>query len=531
MIAPSSNGQTIDNPQDREGPVQALLRLTETVGLLRTADGCSHARVSVGGRPETYALKSAAFRDWLIDAYAHTRGETCSDWSIRRVLARLEATARFESGTPSVFVRVGHDGNADADDDANGSGNGSACFLDLADPGGRAVKIGPDGWSVVDNPPINFRRPEGHLPLPTPSRDGSIELLQPYVNVMDRDFTLLVVWMAAALRPAGPYPVLALYGEHGSTKSTLAKVVRLLIDPQRAPLVAQPRNTRDLMASAVNGWLVTYDNITAIPDWLSDGLCMLSTGGAFAGHAPFTDGERRVIHAQRPVILSGIDEFVGRRDLGDRSIFLSLPPIEPGDRRLEREFWASFHRDYPRILGALLDVVVGGLRVLPSVRPTELPRMADFAIFAEAIGQSQGLPAGTVLSNYNENREQAAMAHLEDSPVAHVLLQNGPDLNNWYGNPTKLLDLLTTLADRGVAASPRWPKTPQWLSIELRRIAPQLRLHGILVNISRGNKGRIVQLSLAPRLLDQNDNAWPSADQEFGPEPRTLEEVPQSAQS
>jgi len=512
MSAPSPADETVGNPLKDEGPVKALLRLTETAGFLRTADGRFHARVSVGGRPETYPLRSAAFRDWLIDGYSR-RGETPSDWSIRRVLARLEANARFEGGTPSVFVRVGHDGNADAN--ANGSGNGLACYLDLADPGGRAVKIGPDGWSVVDNPPINFRRPEGHLPLPTPSREGAIELLQPYVNVMDRDFTLLVVWMAAALRPVGPYPVLALYGEQGSGKSTLARVVRLLIDPQHAPLVAQPRNTRDLMASAVNSWLVVYDNITAIPDWLSDGLCLLSTGGAFAGHAPFTDGERRVIHAQRPVILSGTEEFVGRGDLGDRSVFLSLPPIEPGDRRLEAEFWASFHHDYPRILGGLLDAVAGGIRELPSVRPTELPRMADFAAFAEAVGRSLGVTADTVLANYNDNRREAAMAHLEESPLATILLQNALDLDQWYGSPSKLLDLLTTLASRAVVASPRWPKTPAWLAIELRRIAPLLRVHGIFVNLYRCNKGRFVQLSLAPRLAHKNDTRDPSADGAF----------------
>jgi len=89
---------------------------------------------------------------------------------MRRVLARLEAAARFEGGTPSIFVRVGH----------HGTGNGSACYLDRADPGGQAVKIGPEGWSVVNHPSVHFRRPEGQLPLPIPSREGSIELLRPY---------------------------------------------------------------------------------------------------------------------------------------------------------------------------------------------------------------------------------------------------------------------------------------------------------------------------------------------------------------
>ena len=58
--------------------------------------------------------------------------------------------------------------------------------------------------------------------------------------------------MAAALLPEGPYPILAIHGEQGSAKSTLAKVVRSLIDPQAAPVLAEPRSTRDLMVTALN---------------------------------------------------------------------------------------------------------------------------------------------------------------------------------------------------------------------------------------------------------------------------------------
>jgi len=247
MIAPSSNAQTIDNPQEYEGPVQALLRLTETAGLLRSTDGSFHARVTVGNRPEIYALRSAQFRSWLIDGYLRACREVPSDWAMRRVLGALEATARFEGGTPSIFTRAGHDGN--------GNGDASACYLDLGDPSGQAIKIGREGWSVVENPAVHFRRPPGYLPLPAPSRDGSLELLRPYVNLSESDFRLLIVWMAAAIRPVGPYPVLALYGETGAAKTSLAKIVRLLIDPHAAPLQGEPRHTRGLMRSTMSRWL------------------------------------------------------------------------------------------------------------------------------------------------------------------------------------------------------------------------------------------------------------------------------------
>ncbi|HKI17813.1 MAG TPA: hypothetical protein VKA15_08025 [Isosphaeraceae bacterium] len=88
------------------------------------------------------------------------------------------------------------------------------------------------------------------------------------------------------------------------------------------------------------------------------------------------------------------------------------------------------------------------------------------------------------------------MTLLEDSPLAATLLENGRDLDGWYGTPSKLFDLLTTLAGQKVAALPRWPKSPACLTAELRRISPQLRLHGIHVKLSRCHKGRVVSLLL-----------------------------------
>jgi len=499
MVAASSNGQTVDHHQEYEGPVQALLRLTETAGLLRSTDGSFHARVAVGSRPEVYALRSAQFRDWLVEGYRHARQEVPSDWAVRRVLGALEATARFEGGTSSIFIRAGHDGDSNGHGNGNGNGDASAFFLDLGDPRGQAVKIGREGWSVVEDPSIHFQRPPGYQPLPAPGRDGSIELLRPYVNLSESDFRLLIVWMAAAIRPVGPYPILALYGEAGAAKTSLAKIIRLLIDPHAAPLQGEPRHTRGLTRSTMSRWLLAYDNIRAIPDWLSDDLCLLSTGGALDGGALSSGGEQRLIDAQRPVILSGIEEFVERSDLSDRSLFLHLLPIAPAKRRRQDRFWQAFRQDYPRILGCLLDAVAGGLRELPSVEPAELPRMADFAVFAEAVGRALGWPAGTVLSSYNDNRRQAAVTHIQESPVASFLLDWSHELNDWSGTSTELLAQLNTLVERKVTALPHWPKSPPALAKELRHIAPQLRLHAISIVFEKIRGNRVITLTKTNR--------------------------------
>ena len=326
-----------------------------------------------------------------------------------------------------------------------------------------------------------------------PVHDGSIDLLRSYVNLTEPDFRLMIAWLTAAMRPVGPYPILVLNGEQASGKSTLAKILRLLIDPQTCPVLALPKSVQDLMATAVNGWLLVYENITAIAGPLSDCICQLAFGGGFASRTLFTNDERSVIYAQRPVILVGIDDFVLRGDLRDRSVFLHLTAIPKTSRRTERKFWPAFRADYPRILGGVLDAIVGGLRELPSVDLKELPRMADFAEWGEATGRGLGWGAETFMSTYDDNRKEATELLLDESTVANVLLRIARKGINWSGTPMNLFHALTKIA--GKAAGGRWPKSMHMFGMELRRIAPQLRLHGLSINFERRRGERIVTLS------------------------------------
>ena len=109
-------------------------------------------------------------------------------------------------------------------------------------------------------------------------------------------------------------------------------------------------------------------------------------------------------------------------DLADRGVFLHLPPFQreaPGRRGI----LGAFHEVQARILGGLLDAVVGALCELPSVRMEDLPRMADFARFGEAMGRGLGWPAGTFLRAYRENRREATASTIENSVLGTMLLK------------------------------------------------------------------------------------------------------------
>src|SRR5262249_48727960 len=154
--------------------------------------------------------------------------------AISGVISVLEARARFDAGVPSVSIRV-----------ARGSPESrSGFFIDLGDSTEATVEVTERGWQVVDRPDAFFWRPEGMAALPVPARDGSIALLRRYVNVREDGFRLLIAWLTAALLPEGPYPILALHGEQGSAKTSLAKVIRLLMDPQDCAHLVKPTNIR-----------------------------------------------------------------------------------------------------------------------------------------------------------------------------------------------------------------------------------------------------------------------------------------------
>jgi hypothetical protein len=487
---------TVEKPAKQPEGTRAeelLKELAARAMVFRAADGRFYARVPVNGRQAIFGLKSTAFRDWLIDGYVSAHQQLPPRRVIRRVLEALEARARFESDGPTVYVRVGRD----RDDKL------SSYYLDLGDHEGTVIKICAGGWSIADETGIHFARPQGQLPMPVPEHDGSIELLREFVNVNESDFRLLVCWMAFALRPVGPYPVLVLHGNQATAKSSLVTVIRQLIDPQTAPHLAESRSTGDLMITAVNGWLLAFDNLSSLPNWLSDSLCRLASGSGFATRALFSNEERHIIYAQRPIILSGIDEFVRRGDLADRAVFLHLPLIIDSQRREEVEFWGTFREARPKILGALLDAVAGALRELPSVQLAKLPRMADFARFGEAVGRGLGWAPETFLAAYLDNRQQATLSTLEDSILANTLLkikENCWGMVEWSMPASEMLAKLTLDLDRSIAKSPRWPKTPNMLSSELRRLAPTLAEHGLFVIFKRTEKQRSIILTTQPHL-------------------------------
>src|SRR5439155_10439233 len=119
----------------------------------------------------------------------------------------------------------------------------------------------PDGWTVEHSSPVYFRRPKGLRGLPEPVRGGAFDELWQFLNIREEHRPLVVGLLIAWLFPTGPYPICCLHGEQGSAKSTTARVLRLLVDPSKAPLRGVPRDERDIVISAAKAWILAQDNL------------------------------------------------------------------------------------------------------------------------------------------------------------------------------------------------------------------------------------------------------------------------------
>src|SRR6476646_146930 len=402
-----------------------LTHLAASTELFHSADGTAFADLMIDGHRETWRVRSTRLRSWLRRKHYQATGTAAGGGTISTALDLLEARAQFDAPQRAVYLRVAeHDGRI---------------YLDLADERWRAVEIGPDGWQVISCPPVRFRRTAGMLPLPLPIRGGSLEALTSFFNLPTRnDFLLVVAWLLTALRHGGPYPLLAISGEQGSAKTVLSKILRALIDPNAAPVRTAPREERDLFIAAGNGHVLAFDNLSDLPDWISDSLCRLASGGSFAVRRLYTDRDEVLFQAARPIVLNGIEDVVTRPDLADRAIFLTLPHVEEERRRAEKEIWRDFESAQPHILGALLEAASHGLRAVPEIRLEQLPRMADFALWATAC-ETAFCSAGGFLHAYKANRRSAIEDVIDADPVAARIRDIMAERTMWSGNASDLL--------------------------------------------------------------------------------------------
>ncbi|MFD9211797.1 ATP-binding protein [Streptomyces sp. NPDC059544] len=481
----SSNG--VD--PEKKGPSQAsqLVALArERYDLFMSDDGRPYG-VKVDGPNLALPLRGkAGLRSQLARIYTEINGGTVPSQSgLADAMTVLEGiAANADPRTPQLRVARQADGRI---------------LIDLGTSDGRCISVGPDGWQLLPSSPVVFRRSGAMKPLPAPVREGDgLAKLRDLLNTTDEGFHLLVAWLLAAFIPDLPHPILAFRGEQGTGKSKGAAMVIGIIDPSGAPKRTAPRDLKSWSVQAFNSWAICLDNVSIIPDWLSDALCRAVTGDGVVDRALFTDDDVVVLEFRRVLAMTTIDAGALAGDLAERLLTIELQLIPDNKRREEAELDRAYADAHPAILASLFDLLAKVLKALPGVELTELPRMADFARVLAAVDHVTGWHT---LQSYKATAADAVADVLDGEPFAQAVVDlvrtTGPD--GMTVTAAQLLESVTAPEK----LPKKWPKDPTRAAGQLKRLAPALRTIGIDVDDSKrqpdGNRSRLYRLTTSEK--------------------------------
>jgi hypothetical protein len=476
----------------------------------RSADGHTYVRMLSSARAETLAVQTSGdFAEWLTRTAYDLAGIVPSENAVKDTVRLLEAKAA--SNPPQeAALRVARRGND--------------IYIDMADAEGRVIVAKPTGWRVVStrwNPlkadedgvdarQIPFHRPATMLPLPEPRHDVTPTTLEklftqllPGVSVTHRP--LILLWLLGALKPGGPYPVLALHGPEGAGKSVAADMLQGLIDPTTATRrnLSSRGEPRGLFIAARNGHVLAFDNISGqFSADQSDALCQLSSGGTYASRAHYTNDDEHLVKVARPLILNGIDNAETRQDLLSRVVLVEMAAISEDARKTEADMMATFKELHSEFLGALLDALVVALAAEARGDVVgKLPRLADVAAFVLPAENALGLAPGAMRAALAHREDDVSDAALDANPLARAVirfLQDGKPMpgtccahdtegkwlapHSWQGTLEELGKNLAAVADQMddvLRRSAAWPHGLNALKSHLRRCESLLTRHGV----------------------------------------------------
>lgn len=290
-------------------------------------------------------------------------------------------------------------------------------IIDLGDSTEQFVRVTEKGWSIKsdDSTSVLFRR-RVTRPFPRPSRievgkeKEVLRRLKKVINVSDQNWELLVGFLVTAMIPDIPHAALYISGEPGTAKSGAMDILVRILDPSKLTKLALPKDEKAWGQTVRNAWVLPFENVSEIKEWLSDRMCMVVTGSGDVDRALYSDDDVIVTEARRVLIFNGIDVSGIRSDLAARIIQVQLEPISDELRLTEEELRLSEENLYADVFGALLNVLSATLKIKKmGFRPKVLPRMADFALWLSCVDQVLGFKTMQYFVSEND-RHQISVA-------------------------------------------------------------------------------------------------------------------------
>lgn len=452
-----------------ETEAETILRLVKENRTFLFHDTMNNLYASLvrGDHNEVWSIESKDFAIWLNKLYYCYKGKPARKDSINQALSVLSAQALFDNdeAIPLSNRVAKHE---------------DAFWYSLSNTKWQAVKITGDGWSVENNPPILFTQYRHQIPQIEPTSNGDVNKIFKYINIKENK-TLFLCWLISCFVPDIPHAMPIFHGEKGAAKSTTCTLLKRLIDPSALETLTLQSDSRSMAINLQQHWFLPFDNVSAISVETSDTLCRAITGGGIQQRKLYSDADDYIFTFKRCLALNGINNVATRPDLLDRAILIELRRIPEENRQELSEIQRNFEKDLPSILGGIFDILSKAIKMYPSVKLSNLPRMADFARWCYVIGQALGGLGDDFILEYRLNYDCQNIEILNSDIVAVLMVAFMKEKSEWEGTMSELLNEISFLAPiKGISTKTKgFPAYPNVLSRRLNGIKSNLKSAGI----------------------------------------------------
>lgn len=278
---------------------------------------------------------------------------------------------------------------------------------DLKNDHRQSVIVDQSGWIVTSDKKHKFLTPSTSLEQVTPkkTKQNLLDLLKPFINIKGNQYVLFVIWLVQAFC-SGNHNALLVTAERGCGKSTLSRVIRSILEPSEVDVSRFSKNPEELINLLSNLYLVCFDNVRDITQDQSDLLCSAITGATATKRSLYTNNDLCVQKLHNTVVMNGIALAPKESDLAERFLVVTLDKIDSAKRKREKDFWNSFHKMLPYILGAIFNTLSSAMSYMQSLSLANMPRMADAFADMLCIAMALGLTEDEFRMIYDENVEK-----------------------------------------------------------------------------------------------------------------------------
>jgi hypothetical protein len=400
----------IDTPgeDEHESPSEILVRLASERGMVFFKDQYKvpHVLIPINGHKEILRVETGTFRRYLARLYYDSESKIIGSESVKNAIQILQAIAEHDGTTYPLSLRVAwHDGNI---------------YYDMTNDKWQCVKISNDGWEIVDETHVPLFSRYNQTAQSEPDRYYEEDIFDMFLQLTnlkeEEDRILLSVYIVTLFIPDIPHIVLQIHGEKGSAKSTFQTLVKMLVDPAKPKLLTIYNDQKEFIQQLAHNYLAFYDNLKYTPRWLSDEVCKAVTGVGSTKRKLYSDDDDIVYEYRRCLGFNGINLGLTEPDILDRSIMIELQRIRKDNTKQETDIMAEFLKLKPKLLAYIFDTLVKATNIKKTIQLKDLPRMADSAIWGEAIARAMGYKELEFIRVYYGNIGEQNTEAIENSP-------------------------------------------------------------------------------------------------------------------